>query len=465
MTNSQNEEKNQIISKVNRLVVALMVIVVITLVLLGGLFYQQRVLLGNLDQKYLNSYTNSIQIILQTQNLNEEIKHYQEHVQELDLIHIKNLTKVLDKQLLIYYSGLENSQMLMFLKNDLLVWEMIKRKIYRLSSKTEKSDFNNVSKELLVFTKNMNNLIKFSEYEVKNTIDKIEIRNLIGVIYILVEALALLVFLVLIRINIFSNIKNMFKKIEMKNIKLISETKINAMGGITETVTSEINYPLSVISAKASKTLKSLKKGDFDNDEITLTLEKILESSDKIKKIITDVKRIYSPKTKNNENSECKVSEVVGHIISFIEEGLHTSGIDIKKSFSPGLENLRIICDEVQLSQAFLNIISNAKFQILELEEKWIRILVTHDKQYVYFEIINSGPAISNEIAKKVFNPYFTTKKVGEGSGLGLCVTKDIVEKYNGKIYVKDNASHTTFVMAFSLINEEININPEEDVA
>mgnify|MGYP002379626817 FL=1 len=96
--------------------------------------------------------------------------------------------------------------------------------------------------------------------------------------------------------------------------------------------------------------------------------------------------------------------------------------------------------------QVLVNILNNGHDAVLELNERWIRIEVS-DR---VIKIIDSGTGIPKNIAEKLMQPFFTTKPVGKGIGLGLSISKGIIEKHGGEIFIDSHHSNTCFVIRFS---------------
>ena len=99
----------------------------------------------------------------------------------------------------------------------------------------------------------------------------------------------------------------------------------------------------------------------------------------------------------------------------------------------------------------FINLINNATDAIEHLEKKWIKVKVLYGneiaKDKIIFKVIDSGAGIPIEIREKIHIPFFSTKAIGKGSGLGLSICDGIVQRHNGKFYVDEKAENTTFVI------------------
>ena len=94
-----------------------------------------------------------------------------------------------------------------------------------------------------------------------------------------------------------------------------------------------------------------------------------------------------------------------------------------------------------------MNLLYNAKDAIKNLDEKWIRIQVEFVNDKVLFRITDSGKGIPNEIAKKIMQPFFTTKETGSGTGLGLSVSLGIAKSHSGTLVLNEDSPNTEFIL------------------
>ncbi len=97
-----------------------------------------------------------------------------------------------------------------------------------------------------------------------------------------------------------------------------------------------------------------------------------------------------------------------------------------------------------------MNLVNNAIDAIKNSSgEKWVRVLVFEDAHALILQIRDSGKGIPDHIAKKLFQPFFTTKKVGEGTGLGLSIAQGILKEHGATIEVLKNEPNTCFEIRF----------------
>ena len=110
-------------------------------------------------------------------------------------------------------------------------------------------------------------------------------------------------------------------------------------------------------------------------------------------------------------------------------------------------EELFIKCQKVQISQVFLNLISNSVDEIKDKEGSWIKVKLKNLDNKIQIRVEDSGSGIPIEIQNKMFLPFFTTKDVGSGTGIGLSISTGIVNSHNGKLYVDNEVKNTCIVL------------------
>lgn len=156
-----------------------------------------------------------------------------------------------------------------------------------------------------------------------------------------------------------------------------------------------------------------------------------------------------------------RISHSVEKELANITEGIETvfmlysnqikQGIEVSKNFE---EIPEILCYPDELNQIWTNILHNAIYA-MDLKGKLdVKVYVEND--FVVVSITDSGKGIPPELIKEIFNPFFSTKPIGEGTGIGLDIVKRIVEKHDGKIEVESIPGRTTFRVFLPIHASEI---------
>jgi C4-dicarboxylate-specific signal transduction histidine kinase len=106
-------------------------------------------------------------------------------------------------------------------------------------------------------------------------------------------------------------------------------------------------------------------------------------------------------------------------------------------------------CHPMELTQAMFSIIKNADEAVMKSDPKdrWIRISFTSTAEKIVIKIINGGRIIDPKVRQKIFQPFFTTKEVGEGTGLSLSIAKGIFREHGGDITLQESAEYTCFLL------------------
>lgn len=248
-------------------------------------------------------------------------------------------------------------------------------------------------------------------------------------------------------VNANKDLRSALEQLKQHQEKLVETEKLAALGTMAAGVAHEINTPLSVISLNESIMKEMVAENKIERDQFSKMLSKIEETVTKISKI-TQALRAYAVDTSGNadpEFSKASVNSIIDSALLFCESHLQQQGIQITPFRLP--ETVQIECRPQQLSQALYNVILNASEAIEGLPEKWIRIDAYDKDDKVAISITDSGAGVPMEHRDKIFDPFYTTKEVGKGKGLGLSLAKGIVDLHQGKISIDPKSKNTKFLI------------------
>lgn len=222
---------------------------------------------------------------------------------------------------------------------------------------------------------------------------------------------------------------------------MIHNSRMACLGQISAGISHEIKNPLSIIDGTVSLIPKYINQPEQLKSKIDL----ISSSADRISKIIDGLQkfaRISSTKPFSNYS----MVRLIKESIMLIETKAKRHSVPIK--FEPSFD-FEIFCNEVELQQVIVNLLINSIDAIKENTNKWIEIKLKLDPKNIYFHLIDSGNGIQKNISDKIFEPFYTTKSVGEGVGLGLSISKGIVEAHDASISLLEEKPNTTFEIRF----------------
>ena len=155
----------------------------------------------------------------------------------------------------------------------------------------------------------------------------------------------------------------------------------------------------------------------------------IVEESTRLDRIITDFLDFAKPKIADLR--PCCLEDIIEKNIVFLSSSDAHKDIKIIRDYQGCPPD--ILGDPAMLYQAFLNIFINA-FQAMDQENGNITIATWHESGFVHASFTDTGPGINEEVLKKIWTPFFTTKEMGTGLGLGII--KNIIQAHQGKISI-----------------------------
>ncbi|RYZ65582.1 MAG: GHKL domain-containing protein, partial [Proteobacteria bacterium] len=188
-----------------------------------------------------------------------------------------------------------------------------------------------------------------------------------------------------------------------------------------------------------------------DAAKVKSAAESISKTGDKIAKIVKSL-RAFAHSQDNVPMDTISVHELVQETLDFCKVRFYNHGIDIQVGQIP--DDLEIQCRLIQIEEVLLNLFNNAHDAILELPERWIIVEAFDRGANVHIQITDSGNGIPEKVADSMMMPFFTTKTMGRGLGLGLSIVTDIVEKHHGQIFLDRTHSNTRFVVSLPKVQK-----------
>lgn len=249
---------------------------------------------------------------------------------------------------------------------------------------------------------------------------------------------------------------NKQKFLEDQKNRMLSTSRMAILGEISGGIAHEINNPLTVIQARAFQLMQMAEHGQLDAAKIKSAAESISKTGDKIAKIIKTL-RAFAHSQENGPLDCINVRELVQETLDFCKVRFYNHGIDIRLGEIP--EDLEFECHLVQIEEALLNLFNNSHDAISALPEKWILIEAFAKDSNVEIHVTDSGHGIPADIADKIMQPFFSTKNIGKGTGLGLCIVSEILHKHHGEIYLDRTSAHTRFVLSLPKLQPKLPAN------
>lgn len=228
--------------------------------------------------------------------------------------------------------------------------------------------------------------------------------------------------------------------------KLIYNSKMVSLGEMAGGIAHEINSPLAIISGYSGHIIRMIERNNFNPENILWYSSKIKDTAFRISKIIKSL-RSFSGSSDNEQLVETNLDTLIKEVVEFSQEKLRKENIALILEVD---EELQISCRPIQVQQVLLNLLNNSIDAIKGSPKPWIKIVTSEVNERISITVIDSGKGIGPLVQAKLMTPFFTTKDVGEGVGLGLSISKGLMESNNGALVYVDDFPNTAFRMIFN---------------
>jgi two-component system NtrC family sensor kinase len=221
----------------------------------------------------------------------------------------------------------------------------------------------------------------------------------------------------------------MIKELEEHQEELLQSRKIAAIGTLTSGIAHELNNPINNIVLTA----EALKEdfGQVNEAEAQGYIHDILVQAERASDIVKGL--LDFSRSERPELEPVSILAVIDDTLKLVRNQLMLSGIQVEKEISPGVAP--ISGDRKSLQQVFLNLFINAIQAMPDGGQLIIRVW-SGDHDQLHVDVKDTGLGIDPAHLPHIFDPFYTTKEVGRGTGLGLSVTYGIIEKHGGHIEV-----------------------------
>ncbi len=207
---------------------------------------------------------------------------------------------------------------------------------------------------------------------------------------------------------------------------LITQSKQAAMGEMISMIAHQWRQPLSVISMSANNIITDIKLEMSEDKQILDDMSDIVDVTNFLSHTIDDFRNFFKP---DKEVQEILIREAINDTIKMVSKQFETKNIDIICNYQ---NKTPITTYARELTQVILSILNNAKdaYEDIERSKKALHVQTKEYENRVLISIADNAGGIKEEILGKIFEPYFSTKREKNGTGLGLYMSKTIVEKH-----------------------------------
>jgi PAS domain S-box-containing protein len=240
-----------------------------------------------------------------------------------------------------------------------------------------------------------------------------------------------------------------------KETQLIQAGKMTTLGVMAAGMAHEINQPLNVIQVCADFFLKMLNRGQkIEDDDLRSMANDIVTNVERASGVIKHVRDFA--RQSEPVRSRVNINDPINDVFKVLGHQLKVHDVEVELDLDPHVPD--ILAEHNRLEQVFINLVSNAidamdeKDNRAEISDKEKRLTIRSfaKNRHVCIKVTDTGIGMSEEVKNKIFEPFYTTKKVGKGTGLGVSISYGIVQDYKGSIKIESEVGKgTTFILTF----------------
>ena len=240
-------------------------------------------------------------------------------------------------------------------------------------------------------------------------------------------------------------VKHEVSKNRLKDQQLIQQSRLAQMGEMISMIAHQWRQPLSAISARANSiNVKLLLNEKINNSTLKEQIDKIAEYSQHLSRTIDDFRDFFKD---NKIKQEVAIDDIVKSTLDIVQISLENKNIDVITQLK-ATHKIQTYPNEIK--QVILNIIKNAEDILIQnnIQNPIIVISTLSSKDEVMLSIKDNAGGVDNDIIDKIFDPYFSTKTSQNGTGLGLYMSKTIIQEHcNGNLSVDNDKDGAVFTI------------------
>lgn len=243
------------------------------------------------------------------------------------------------------------------------------------------------------------------------------------------------------------------EEIHQTREKLAQFGRLSTLGEMAAGLAHELNQPLTAIATYTQACQRLIESGQSDDDEILATLKKCHSQAQRAGEVIRRLRQFVKKRELGREAISC--DEIIHELSALADVDARNNGISLTIDIASGLPNIMV--DAVQIQQVILNLIRNGIDAMVDKEHDCAEITVAvenFENDQIRFSVTDHGSGISKTAEENIFQPFFTTKS--SGMGLGLSISRSIIETHGGVLgFTKNPSGGTTFYFTLPAISED----------
>lgn len=227
-------------------------------------------------------------------------------------------------------------------------------------------------------------------------------------------------------------------ELERSREALFQSEKLTALGSMLAGVSHELNNPLAVVVGQSI-----ILEEDAAGTPFERTAGAVRRAAERCSRIVQTF--LAMARQKRPEHQAVVAAEILDAALELAAYGLRTGGVTVIRHYHPALPP--VWADKDQLHQVLMNLLVNAQQALQEVQGERMLVLRAYAAApgFVALEVADNGPGVPAEVARRIFEPFYTTKPLGVGTGIGLSFSRGVMEAHGGSLSLVPSASGATF--------------------
>ncbi len=239
--------------------------------------------------------------------------------------------------------------------------------------------------------------------------------------------------------------KKIQEELEEEKMRNMHSARLSSIGEMAAGIAHEIKNPLAILQGSVEVLQKEIQLTPIDHGRVNGRVSKITENIKRIASIITSMQKL-SRDTSNSEMSWCSYEAIIEDPLSLSIQRLKKSEIELDVYCD--VDRFELFCQAQQIGQVIVNLLNNAHDAICNQHNKKMKLIYEYTANgTAKLSLVDNGPGVKDP--DKLFNPFYTTKPPGSGTGLGLSLSKKIIEQNRGTLSYQRLHGETHFVIEF----------------
>ncbi|EJL41965.1 signal transduction histidine kinase [Brevibacillus sp. CF112] len=230
-----------------------------------------------------------------------------------------------------------------------------------------------------------------------------------------------------------------------ETISYLHNDKLTMLGKIAANMAHELRNPLFAIEGF----LKLISESTQEQAQLQTYIQVVMHEFENLHRQITGFLSFSKKPILDEIFKTVQVEQLLAEVETLITPRLVGENIRFEKQ----VHSCALACYEEGLKQVVVNLLNNAIDAVQNRTDKYIHVIATASDGWLYLSVENNGEMIPPDIVEILFQPFFTTKQNGTGIGLSIC--KNIIDKHNGTIHCDSNENRTRFVVSLPILSPE----------